>query len=716
MFGTRSPIYSDVMAYLDRKVVSNKKEFDLKYKEWATIFEKIYGGSLDKSLFLNHTYFALILKSLFLIKLCTIQNLEMEEAYEDCVTNNLEPFHIYEFEMFFWTDLSRKMFKRIFDTIESGSFFRGDLFYELYQQIFLAETRHKIGEFYTPTVLAKKMIDDDYDFGLKVLDPACGSGNFLIEIIVKILNSDKPNALKYMAINNLYGFDLNPLATMTAKINIFLLFLEYFNFGEDEIPNINVFLMDSLFPEEYERKMIFNLKKLYGSFDLIVGNPPWLTYKDIREKTYQTKLRELTEKLGIKPASQYITHIEFGAVFFYAIPAKFLKVGGKIFFVLTKSVLNGDHCYEFRAFLPFKNLELWEFPNSYMFNVEHICLKAEYLGFDNGSKITDKYPIIGKIVNGSLEFQAEKKYSSFSINEKGAKLILPEDSLKTLHTISFSPYFSKFHQGATLVPKTLVFFQIEKKENEFLIISSDNDIVLRAKKQWQYFYQNKEIEKIFSYKTFLNKNLIPFYLKQKKHVFLPLNEKFELEMPFLQTYTKAHNFYREMNEFYQKNKKSTSDIETLFSNINYWNKLTKQRDLQSFIVVYNASGSSIKAAVLKNMKKKLIIGSENYYYSTNSKNEAYYLCAILNSPRISESIKLIKSSRHIHKRPFSFPIPLYEENNEVHDQLARKALKCESIARNLFAKNSNINSEKVRLIMRQKLDKVNALVDQIVFR
>ena len=101
--------------------------------------------------------------------------------------------------------------------------------------------------------------------------------------------------------------------------------------GEKNLPNINIFLSDSLFPDNLKNSLDNNLKDLYNTFDLIIGNPPWLTYKDLYDKNYQIRIRELSDKLGIKPSSQYITHIELAAVFFYAIPVKFLKINGKIF-------------------------------------------------------------------------------------------------------------------------------------------------------------------------------------------------------------------------------------------------------------------------------------------------------------------------------------------------------------------------------------------------
>ncbi len=79
-----------------------------------------------------------------------------------------------------------------------------------------------------------------------------------------------------------------------------------------------------------------------------------------------------------------------------------------------------------------------------------------------------------------------------------------------------------------------------------------------------------------------------------------------------------------MDAIYQKNKKKTSKINTLFDNLNYWNKLKKQHYNKSYIVVYNASGSNLKSAVIDNQKQKLIIASENYYYSTDSEDEAYF--------------------------------------------------------------------------------------------
>ncbi|MBY8988636.1 MAG: hypothetical protein KGD61_09300, partial [Candidatus Lokiarchaeota archaeon] len=205
-------------------------------------------------------------------------------------------------------------------------------------------------------------------------------------------------------------------------------------------------------------------------------------------------------------------------------------------------------------------------------------------------------------------------------------------------------------------------------------------------------------------------------IKQFKDVFLPINQDFELDKKYLRENRRALEFYNKLNLFYKENKKESSAINNLFLNLNYWNKLTKQVKNKQYIVVYNASGSRLKSAVIDNEEKAIIICSENYYYSTDSQNEAYYLSAIFNSPILSKNIKLIKSSRHIHKRPFSFPIPMYDHENELHRKLAKKSQKYHSVVQDLVNNNPKISSEKVRTFITQKLIKLDNLTKKVVFK
>ena len=103
----------------------------------------------------------------------------------------------------------------------------GDLLGELYQQYFDPETRKALGEFYTPPAVVEFMLDELEYTGqgnLRLLDPATGSGTFIISALRRYLkaNASRPPADVLRGITEDYllvAFDVNPFAIMMAQIN-----------------------------------------------------------------------------------------------------------------------------------------------------------------------------------------------------------------------------------------------------------------------------------------------------------------------------------------------------------------------------------------------------------------------------------------------------------------------------------------------------------------
>ena len=64
-----------------------------------------------------------------------------------------------------------------------------DLLKEFYSSLVDEQIRHDLGEYYTPDWLAQHLLDQakyQGDLHAKVLDPACGSGTFLVEAITRL--------------------------------------------------------------------------------------------------------------------------------------------------------------------------------------------------------------------------------------------------------------------------------------------------------------------------------------------------------------------------------------------------------------------------------------------------------------------------------------------------------------------------------------------------
>jgi type I restriction-modification system DNA methylase subunit len=137
-----------------------------------------------------------------------------------------------------------------------------DLLKQLYQNLFPKSVRHDLGEYYTPDWLAEHTLDRlgyDGDPDRRLLDPACGSGTFLVMAINRVRNwfdehryecGYREDVLAQKIVSNIIGFDLNPLAVMAARTNYLLAIGDLFPYmGSVELP---VYLCDSVMtPAEY---------------------------------------------------------------------------------------------------------------------------------------------------------------------------------------------------------------------------------------------------------------------------------------------------------------------------------------------------------------------------------------------------------------------------------------------------------------------------------
>ena len=148
-----------------------------------------------------------------------------------------------------------------------------DLFKKLYHRLLPREIRHNLGEYYTPDWLAQyllRQVDEEFFtadpqqaestlkkeffkkfFKKRFLDPACGSGTFLVLIIARFIelgqtrSISKKRKLLQKILRNVVGFDLNPLAVLTARVNYLLAIVDLLEYRDDDI-TIPVYLADSV--------------------------------------------------------------------------------------------------------------------------------------------------------------------------------------------------------------------------------------------------------------------------------------------------------------------------------------------------------------------------------------------------------------------------------------------------------------------------------------
>jgi len=682
LFGANSPIFKSNIYILERLFNLFNIHKSKYFYDWKEKFIKIYNErDCDYKLFLAHSYLFILLKIILERIFLNTPNFEINDFKN--ILKYLGDYSLYfnEFEQSFsnWIfdsinnsskdvdEYANQLLLNLtsmYNLIPEDNVIREDLFHHIYQELISASLRHQVGEFYTPSYIAKKMITKSYDFGEKVLDPACGSGTFIIELIKHITSKDTPLKNQISAINNIYGYDLNPFAVFISKINIFLLI-------KDLIPHckINIELRDSLFLEE----------NIENKFDLIIGNPPWLTYSSLGSLEDQNKLKILVENLQIKPSPKNILNLDLSAVFFYQCSNLYLKNSGKIFFVITSGIITGSHNDRFRTFRGFRNIKIWTFTKK-IFNVDFICLFAIKDKLNNNKNREEleqrEIPVEHfdfEKLNSSLKIMKIKEdiYVPYAVVERSGKLyvkkLIPKEIKNKMYPYAKSHYFDLFHKGADLNPRNLIFIEFKQKSDLLAIINVDKRILKKAKPPWNKIeYLNQIIEKKYIFKCTKSTELVKFNVFHTYNVFLPI-EKYNLTWNPRSLSKYGSSFYKLMNEKYLKYKKNTTKHKSLMENLNRWGKLLNKRQFSDIKVVYNNSGSMLNAAVITG---DYIITGDLSFLDTININEAYYLAAILNSPILSEQIKIRKSSRHIFKKALEFPIEKYNENNKIHKNLS----------------------------------------------
>jgi hypothetical protein len=299
-----SEIYSAVMRAQRLSAPSRVKAF---FTEWDKIFGVVYGQELEKAertaeetallyqmpggvrlkqlLFAIHTYYAFLMK-IIAVELLSMQRESMVTSFirdlgaldddtlkerlvrlesgADFTDQGIENFLEADFFRWYLDGWNRSLANAFRTIVRALSSFEPatpvlepdwtrDLLKKLYEMIVPRKLRHDLGEFYTPDWLAGYLVErSGYpgDPNVRFLDPACGSGTFLVEAIHRVIQNIMPRRkidwgnVGRLILNNIVGFDLNPLAVLAARTNYLIAFAPFISFVRPI--SVPVYLCDSV--------------------------------------------------------------------------------------------------------------------------------------------------------------------------------------------------------------------------------------------------------------------------------------------------------------------------------------------------------------------------------------------------------------------------------------------------------------------------------------
>lgn len=577
----------------------------------------------------------------------------------------------------------------LYRTADGGSVRAGrDDVKRLYEALLPRQLRHALGEYYTPDWLAAYVLDRAAGFrggdvrALRVADPACGSGTFLLQAIAR---KRRAGAGLRDVLDTVWGFDVNPLAVLTAKSNYLLAVLDLLEDGQRlEIP---VYRADAL-------ELGPDAKKA----GLVVGNPPWINWEYL-PLPYRERSQGLWRAYGLleeKGISLSFLKMDVSDLIAYVSADRLLEEGGVLAFLLRqgvfKSAQNGAGFRRLR--LPdgtgLEALRVDDFSKLKIF--EGAAASAAALFARKGAETV--YPVpyavwtkAPGVKRGPVDprLPPDKALEMFNVQQQqavpsgasgGPWLTAPDGELEALRNmLGRNPYRARtgvFTGGANGV----YWLTVRSAGNGLAEVSN---IQHRAKRKTQAV--SAEIEDAYLYPMLKGGGIRRWRTSYDAYLLCPHTaETRQRPVPWERLRKDAPKTAAYLAGF-----RETLDQRKGFAG---WERAIQTEEFHAVLrvgpytfapwkVVWKYIASSFVCAVAGEVEdpflgRKLLLPNEKVMYvSTNCREEAYYLCGVLSSTPAAECVEGFMNptsiSAHVLGR---LRIPKFDSGNPVHREIA----------------------------------------------
>lgn len=329
---------------------------------------------------------------------------------------------------------------------------------------------------------------------VKVLDPACGGGAFLIETfcLLKeehlVLNKVIEEFFSFEDIikNNLFGCDQDQQAVFVARLSLEGLLEKKLCQQNQNIFSANFLIEDTAIDKKAFQWQPF-LKKIHSpkGFDLILTNPPYVSYysRFSQKKQLPAKVFSYWQKEFGFCNSSY-SGKRFNTVMFFIEKAISLcKANGMVAFVLDRNILEK----------PFFDIRQWLCTNSHLKKVVLELQEfkqvnsGQVLLFTSGQKrIEPTYKTL--FINEDKKECFTKSFEQLQNDSFSFEKIEENSILIKLELCQTLDQFVKIYSGVNIGGARDRFIATHKESNEYFFYVTSKDL----KRSFQYVIPNKE--------------------------------------------------------------------------------------------------------------------------------------------------------------------------------------------------------------------------------
>jgi len=253
--------------------LKERSDYAVLYDAWEKYLRIVYGSSLgDEELFVRHTYLATLAKLMVWRRLAAAREHPSDREIIAILEGSYfkEQLGIENFleeDFFSWVareearETTIEIVRPVLALLRNYNLreISEDVLKSLYEGLVDPETRHDLGEYYTPDWLADRIVRRllAADPKASVLDPACGSGTFVYMAIreKRRLLGSSAETLKHI-LSSVAGIDIHPLACIIAKANYVLALGDLMGKRKQKV-SMPIYIANSIRPPELEMEREF---------------------------------------------------------------------------------------------------------------------------------------------------------------------------------------------------------------------------------------------------------------------------------------------------------------------------------------------------------------------------------------------------------------------------------------------------------------------------
>ena len=444
-----------------------------------------------------------------------------------------------------------------------------------------------------------------------------------------------------------------------------------------------------------------------GQADLLVGNPPWLSYRSM-PKTLQQTYRRLARERGLWAGGKVATHQDLSDVFVARAVEQYLRVDGRFAFVMPFGVLSR------RQFLGFR---------SGAWSGDATGARVAFGATDDLSRVKPPpFPMPAAVVSGSKARVA--RALSTRVAQWSGTVDNPHIDWPTARSrltprtceiteaadVDESPYRASFRQGASLVPRVLVV--VDGVEAGRLGLTAGSARVRSArsaneKLPWKGLPALEAVvEREFVHPVHFGATIVAYRSRIPGTAVIPYARGTVLDgaSEALDEYPGLARWLRLAEAVWLENRTSATRL-SFAQQIDYHSKLSKQFPLPEQRVVYAKSGQHMAACRVDD--PKVVIDHTLYWAPVDSMEEGRYLCSVLNSHVLGEAVAALQARgqhnpRHFDMHVFALAFPKFSAGDPLHRRLAELGARAETVAAEVDV-SSATQFQKARRLIREAL-------------